>query len=150
MKYIILFIIVAFLFTSCEKAEQRKFARLGKNWNISVEYNLPDSFPKLEFESTAKFNKRNSTVTIGDTLTMYYKYYEEERTLIFADTIQVMIYNKKAWVVRWFHGNFNEDFDKIGGFWKYRFNSDSIYFNEKPANYEGWTYEISYWYLNKI
>ena len=148
MKYIVLFIIVAILFTSCENSE-RKFTGWGKKWNISFEYNGQDSMPAFEFESTAKFNKRNSTITIGDTLIMYYVYYPEERVLVFADTIQIMIYNKKAWVVRWFNGYFDEDFEKIGGSWRYYYNPDSLYSIDKPCRYDGQTQELNLWYLNK-
>lgn len=150
MKHIFLFIVIIIFLASCEKAEQRKFAGWGKKWNISFEYNGQDSMPAFEFESTAKFNKRNSTITIGDTLTMYYIYYPEENVLVFADTIQILIYNKKAWVARKFSGYFDEDFEKIGGWWKYYYNGDSLYNSSKPYNYDSFTWELNFWYLNKI
>ena len=149
MKYIVLFIIVAFLFTSCEKAEQRKFAGWGKKWDISFEYNGQDSMPAFEFQSTAKFNKRNSTITIGDTLIMYYVYDADNNWIRFGDTIQINIYNKKAWVVRSFFGQFDEDFEKIGGAWKYFYNGDSLYSSIKPYIFDGQTWELNFWYLNK-
>jgi hypothetical protein len=148
--YFLLLTTSFFLFlSSCQKPEQHRFSGIFDKYDISFEYNGPDSLPALEFESYAKFNKHNSTITIGDTLTFYYTYDPETNWLKFSDTIQINIYNKKVWVVRSFFGEFENHFRNIYGKWGYIFNSYDLYSVEKPLGFDLFIYHTNDWYLSK-